>query len=432
MSALDLPLQFAVLAVLLAASAMFSGSETVLFSLSRAALDRAAGSRQPLAQRVARLMSRPQNVLGAVLIGNAAVNTLLFAASFVLINRLSKVVGDWIEPLAGAACVLVVIVGADMTPKVVGVALAERLAPYAALYVSLWQPLLVPVSRVIDLLFVLPFERVVLGRGQRESPTRDVSDEELGALLELSRREGVINPVENLYLNEVIKLSELRVRDVMVARVDVVSFNVRRPAAELRALMRQTCRKKIPVYDGSPDNIIGLISAKVLFFAGDRPLRQLLAPVRFVPDVITCEQLLQHFRATRSQLAIAVDEYGGMAGVVTLEDVLESIVGDISAPHERVGTDEIVPISPREYDISGRLSVHYWAETFGVQPREQRVSTVGGMVTARLGRPAQPGDTVRLGNVEARVTSVRGRRIDRLRVSICQDGSPPSPAEPAA
>ncbi len=431
MPAFDLLVQCAVSLVLLAASAMFSGSETVLFSLSRTALERAAASQQPLTRRVATLMARPKDVLAAILVGNTAANTLLFVTAFIVIKRLSAGVGDWIEPLAGAGCVMVVVVVAEVTPKVVGVALAERLAPFAALYVSVCLPVLAPVGRLIDAFIVMPFERVILGRPKRAHSKHDVSPEELTALLELSRREGVINRIENLYLNEVFRLSELRVHDVMVARVDVVSFNVRRPASELRALMRQTGRKKIPVYDGSPDNIIGLIYAKVLFFAGDVPLRPLVAAVRFVPEIITCEQLLQHFRETRSQFAVAVDEFGGVAGVVTLEDVLESIVGDISAPHELTEPDEIIRLSPREYDISGRLSVHYWAEVFGTEPLEQRVATVGGVVTARLGRPAQPGDKVRFGNIEAEVSVVRGQRIERVRVRLLGAEAPPAAEAPA-
>ena len=141
-------------------------------------------------------------------------------------------------------------------------------------------------------------------------------------------------------------------------------------------------------------------------------------PVHFVPEVATCEHLLHHFRQTRTQLAIAVDEYGGMAGLVTLEDILEEIVGELSEPEDEPAELEIRPLSDSEYDVSGQLDVRYWTEIFGLPRQAERVATVGGLVMARLGRPARIGDTVRLGNVERRVTSVQRRRIERLHLRL--------------
>jgi len=141
-------------------------------------------------------------------------------------------------------------------------------------------------------------------------------------------------------------------------------------------------------------------------------------PVRFVPELITCEQLLAHFRGTKTQLAIAVDEYGGVAGLATLEDVLEQIVGELHDPEDAPDEPDIQSLPEGEYDISGQLSVHYWVETFGLPPRIERVATVGGLVMARLGRPAQVGDLVQFGNVALEVTRVRRRRIDRLRLRL--------------
>ncbi len=234
----------------------------------------------------------------------------------------------------------------------------------------------------------------------------------------MSRRRGLINRVEDVYLREVIDLSEIRARDIMVPRVEVQMFDVSGPPAELRNLMRSTRLTKIPVYDGAIDNIIGLVYAKILFFEPDKPLRDLVTPVRFVPELITGEQLLQHFRDTKSQIAIAVDEFGGMAGLVTLEDVLEEIVGEIHDPEDEQLEPEIVQLSETEYEISGRLGVHYWVETFGIRGLTERVATVAGLVTARLGRPARVGERIRIGNVELSVLALSGRRIQRLQLTL--------------
>jgi CBS domain containing-hemolysin-like protein len=158
----------------------------------------------------------------------------------------------------------------------------------------------------------------------------------------------------------------------------------------------------------------------VLFFQPNRPLRELVTPVRFVPELMTGEQLLNHFRSTKSQVAIVVDEYGGMAGLVTLEDVLEHIVGDIHDQEDAAAPPEIEPLSDTEFEVSGRLSVKYWPHSFRPADIPDRVTTIGGLVASRLGRPARLGDEVRVANLRLRVSKMLGRRILRVRVRLLE------------
>jgi CBS domain containing-hemolysin-like protein len=414
-------LQVALLLLLVVLSGTFSGSETVLFALTPAQLQRCAASSNPFRRLAARLMNHPKRTITTILIGNTAVNVLLFATSYVLFRDLAAQAGAWITPVAGIASVLLVVVCGEVVPKVLGVALADKLAPISATIVQFAGYVLRPAGRLLDLVVVEPLTRLVFGRpGHRAPCENELSTTELKTLLEMSRRGGLINRIEDVYLREVIDLSEIRARDIMVPRVEVQMFDVNGPPDELRALMRTSHLTKIPVYDGAVDDIIGLVYAKILFFESDKPLRDLVTPVRFVPELITGEQLLLHFRKTKSQIAIAVDEFGGMAGLVTLEDVLEEIVGEIHDPEDEHREPEIVQLSDDEYEISGQLSVHYWVETFGLSGLTERVATVAGLVTARLGRPAHVGDVVLIGNVRVAVAAVSGRRIQRLRLSLLE------------
>ena len=419
LSWLTITLNLALMLGLVVLSGALSGSETVLFSLSRTQLEQAAASSSRFRRLASHLMRRPKHTLMTILVGNTAVNVLLFAVSYVFFHQLSARAGPWVMPLSGVASVLLVVVGADVTPKVLAVRFAERAAPYSAAIVNVLGYVAGPIGRVIDVLLAEPFTRIVLGSvSGRDTGQRDLSTDELKALLHMSRRRGEINRVEDRFLREIIDLGSTRVHDVMVPRVEVAAYDLNASADGLRELMRQTRLKKIPIYDGSIDNIVGLVYAKMLFLEPDRPLREVVTSVDFVPELATCEHLLQHFRQTRTQLAIAVDEHGGMAGLVTLEDVLEEIVGEISDPEEEPGEPEIRPLTDTEYDISGRLDVRYWAETFGLPRQTERVTTVGGLVTARLGRSARIGDVVRLSNVDLSVTSVHRRRIERLRLRL--------------
>ena len=409
----------ALLFLLVVLSGIFSGSETVLFALSPAQLRKQAASSNPFRRLAVRLMKHPKRTLTTILVGNTTVNVLLFAASYVLFRGLAAQAGAWIMPVAGVVSVMLVVVVGEVVPKVVGVTLAPRLAPASATVVHFSGYLLAPLGRGLDLLVLEPLTRLIFGRPSRHAPVAShLSTGELKTLLEMSRQRGLINRVEDIYLREVIDLSKIHVSDIMVPRVEVEMFDVNGDPDELREVMRRTRLTKIPVYEDSIDNIVGLVYAKILFFEPDKSLRELVSPVRFVPEVISGEQLLLHFRRTKSQLAIAVDEYGGMAGLVTLEDVLEEIVGEIAAPEDEESTPEIEQVSETEYNISGQLSVHYWVELFGIGGLTERVATVAGLVTARLGRPAQIGESVTIGNVRLTVAAADGPRIERLRLRL--------------
>lgn len=409
------------LLVLVVLSGIFSGSETVLFTLTSVQIERAAASANPFRRLVAHLLKRPKEVLRSILVVNTAVNVLLFATSFVLFQSLAAQAGPWVTPVSGVASILLVVVFGEVVPKVLAVKLAERLAPLSATVVRMADVVAGPVGKIIDVALAEPFVRVVLGGGQKVAPpTGDLSRAELKALLELSRRGGTLRLLEDSFLRAVLDLGHTRVREVMVPRVAMRMYDVNESPEGLRTLMRETRYKKIPVYDGTPDAVVGMVYAKVLFLQPDRPLQELVQPVRFVPELITCERLLAHFRESRTQLAITVDEYGGVAGLVTLEDVLERIVGEIDDTQDREEPD-IRPLESGDFDISGGLSVHYWVEAFRLPPRVERVATVGGLVMAQLGRPAQEGDRVRFGNIELEVIRVAQRRIERLRLRLLNE-----------
>jgi putative hemolysin len=406
---------------LLIFSAAFSGSEAALFAFSPSATDADGRPGDRRTRQIENLLQRPRELLLAILIGNTAVNTLFFASVYVLVEAVARTAGSWVRPVGGAASVLAIIVLAEIVPKIVGVNAPQRLAPYAARFMTVVGVVLLPAARLLEAALLQPAERAWRARrgaaGTASNST--ITTAELKAVLELSRRRRVINRMEDRFVRGVLDFGQIRVRDVMVPRVQIVAFDVDGDPEELRQRIRETKLKKIPVYEGTIDNIVGLVYAKMLLLAAPQaPLRSIAMPVRFVPEQSSLEQLLQHFRATRSQIAIVVDEYGGVAGLVTLEDVLEQIVGDIADEHDELEPPEVVPISDTEYEVDGQLSVHYWAELFHLPRACEQVATIGGLVTAELGRPAQVGDRVEIGNVELEVQAVQNFRIERLRVRL--------------
>jgi CBS domain containing-hemolysin-like protein len=417
------------LLVLLGVSGLFSGAETVLFSLSRHERARMKKSRNRLEVLAANLLDDPRALLTSLLMGNMTCNIIVFVVSTLLLSRLSEHFSQgqgehwWGKVLVGALVVvppLMVTYVSDVFPKVIGSLNNTRIAPLIALPVTTLVRVLWPVSQAVDVAVMRPLHRLVGPRRYEAG----FSTEELHELLEMSEKQGVIDVSENELLQEVLRIADLKVRDVMTPRVDVVAFNVKEPPEKLIELFRETHLAKMPVFEGQIDNLLGLVYAKTVLLqeldpADQRRLdvRKLLQPVRYVPEQQTLDRLLLHFRQTKTQLAVVVDEFGGVVGLVALEDVVEQMVGDIHEPHDaparavqRVGSDE--------YLVPGDLSVSDWMDAFGAKVETTHTTTVAGLIAARLKRVPREGDEVRLDHLVMRVESMRGRRVDKVRLTL--------------
>jgi len=202
------------------------------------------------------------------------------------------------------------------------------------------------------------------------------------------------------------------------------------PARLALLVFRRTRATKVVVYEGEMDEVLGVVYAKTVFLSPDRPLADLVRPVYYVPEMKTVEGLLRDFRDRKIQFAVVVDEYGGVAGVVTLEDCLEAIVGDIEDETDRPGADPVQRLGESEYLLAGDLSVRSWVDLFDLDLPEAdgRYTTVAGFVTALLGRVPRPGDAVRWRNLEFTADEVRHRRLTRVRLRLL--GPVPEPEEP--
>ncbi|MDP6582776.1 MAG: hemolysin family protein, partial [Vicinamibacterales bacterium] len=237
-------------------------------------------------------------------------------------------------------------------------------------------------------------------------------------VLDLAARRGSIDRDAGVMLQEIVELTGLMTCDIMVPRVDMIAGDIATPRAALIQTFKDTGLTRLPVYDGDVDNVVGAIVARALLLSPGKPLRELLEPITFVPEVASVERLLVGFRANSTKLAIVVDEYGGAAGLVTLEDVLEEIVGEMPDPREVDSEPAVRQIGDGLYELDGNLPIHEWADAFEIDLRRQRISTVGGFVTSLLGRIPRVGDTATYRNLHFTVESLDRRRIGRLRLQL--------------
>jgi len=420
--------------LLLGASAFFSGAETALFNLSREQLRRFRAARSPLRRATARLMDDPRRVLVTVLLGNMTVNTAFFVMGVMLIHEVGVrhpgQVGHWRLVIGVLVPVLVVVLG-EVTPKSVAASVPHRLAPLAGLPLMVLEYVVLPVRVLLGYAIVVPLTRLVMGGPRTERGF--VTTEELQAVVELSEREGAVTPDEGDMLVEVLDLGERRVREAMTPRVEVVGCDLDSPMDKVLGLFGRSRLTKLLVYAGKMDNVVGIVYAKTAYLHPEGPLRRLVRPVYFVPETKTVESLLKAFRSRRIQFAVVVDEYGGLAGVVTLEDCLEVIVGEIEDETDRPASEPVQALGESEYRLAGDLSVRSWEDLFGARLPESggRYTTLAGFVTSLLGRLPAEGERIRWGNLEFTVEEVRRRRIQRVRLRLLPPGEQNANTEPA-
>lgn len=395
------------LGVLILLSGACSASETALFSLSHK--DRArAGT---LARR---LLAEPQGLLASLLLANLVVNLLFFAFAARLAAPDSSM-GPW---LAGLLALLAILILGEILPKTLALRapllVARTLSWPLALFSFAVRPGRLLLEGTIGLLF-RAFG--VAGRDERA-----ITTEMLSRVLEESADDGLLAASEAEILTEVLELESIRVREIMTPRVDMLAIDLEADNP-LEVLPEALARRLswLSVIEGNRDKIVGRVRLRDLLPEPRRPLTQLVMPVKFVPEVASVMALLSVLREDRTSEAVVIDEWGGTAGVVTLEDVIEEIVGELRVEGE--GRERpVVPLGEGRFRVSGSLAVRDWNEQFGLAIVPNEFETVAGLVTALLGRIPRTGDRVRLGSLVGEVHEVRGRRVLTVDMYVAAQG----------
>ena len=399
--------QIVFMLILLCCSAFFSGSETAFTNLTRRQRRQLRESQHRLSKLAGRLLKKPGKLLNCFLFGNMTVNVLFYAAASVLIVRISKQ-----STIAGAVAAFisfaVLVLFGEILPKSIAFANSKALSIVFALPAFICLRIFTPIEFVFKFFILEPILRLLLG------PTRSpgtITISEFKSLIETTRKQGLITADENKLLSEIIELGFLKVRHVMRPRVDMIACSVTNSNQEVRRKMQKNHLTKLPVYARSIDNIAGVVYLRKLLLNDNVTIDKMVEQVHFVPEQKTVESLLEFFRRSKTDMAIVVDEYGGIAGSVRLEDIAEELFGQIEA------TSQIEPIEqtgPFEYRLSGSLAVHDWSELFGIDLAEIHQATVGGMVTALLGKIPKSGDVAYLKNLKFTVENVRKHRIETV------------------
>lgn len=383
-----IPLLLAIL--LVPVGGVFAAIDSALMTVSPARVDDLVRADRPGARRLARIaIDRPRYVNLMVLLRL----TCEIAATVLLAAALSEVL-SWGWALAVTAVIMVVVdyVVIGVGPRTLGRQHAYSISLAAALPLQAIGALLGPVSRLL----IMIGNAITPGRGFRNGPF--ASEVELREIVDMAQQSGVVDSEERRMIQSVFELGDTAARAVMVPRTEMVWIEADKAVAQAMSLAVRSGHSRIPVIGENVDDILGVVYLKDLVPYADRgrsvQVRAVMRPAVFVPDSKPLDALLDEMQRRRNHMALLVDEYGGIAGLVTIEDVLEEIVGEIADEYD---TDEIAPVEELGegvYRVSTRLPVEDLGELFGLEIEEEDVDTVGGLLAHTLGRVPLPGSEV--------------------------------------
>lgn len=424
----DLILSVLAIALLLLISGFFSGSETALTAASRARMHQLEKEGDSRARIVNRLREHKERLIGGILLGNNLVNIL---ASAIATSLLLSLVGDGAVILATVIMTLLVLIFSEVLPKTYAIHRAETSALLVARLLSWVIAVLAPITRGITLI-VRGLLRL-LGTDIRDVGVSDYVDELRGAI-ELHRGPEMEVDEERAMLRSILELNEVEVSEIMTHRKNVVAIDADQSPERIVAEVIESPFTRLPIWRGDSDNIVGVLHAKDVLRAvraadgetGDVNLQDIAKKPWFIPDTTTLRDQLQAFRARRGHFALVVDEYGSLQGVVTLEDILEEIVGEIDDEHDQPVTG-ITPHSNGSYIVDGSVTIRDLNRQFEWNLPDEQASTVAGLVLHEAQRIPQVGQIFTFYGIRFEILRRQRNQIVALRLTppAKQDASQP-------
>ncbi|MEK7838982.1 MAG: hemolysin family protein [candidate division NC10 bacterium] len=404
------------LVALVLLSALLTGAEAAFFSLGRARLRRLAEQQGSEAASLAPLLQQPHDLLVTLLVGITVINIGASALAAAVAERLFGPAG---LAVAIVGMIFLLSVFGEVLPMTLAVEHPERFSAWVSRPVTWFSVLLAPVRVILGTFTVLTL-RLIGSERARGGP--EISEEELRTMVDVGTREGVVERTEREMIHRVFELEDTLVREVMVPRPDMFCLDVATPCERVLDLLRENLLSRVPVFEGTIDQIVGVLYTKDLLphlrgLPADFDLRAHLHPPYFVPESKRADALLREFQAKRLHLAIVVDEYGGTAGLVALEDLLEELVGEI---RDEFDEEErlIHPVGHGTFRVSGKLPIDQLNAATGLSVSNEAYDTVGGWVLDLFGRIPHKGEKTETPDVAVTVEKVERMRVVEVLVRL--------------
>jgi putative hemolysin len=408
-------------------SALFSGSETAITGLGSLKAKHLLDTRGEKAKELNLWLHHPSRVLSTILLFNTAVNIL---ASAIATEYANKYFQDRALAIATGFTTLVILIFSEILPKTIGKIYTEALAVPAMKFVYFCyrgtMPLVIGLSYLASTL-------IELFGGGKHQPGPQITEEELEFLVNVGEKAGVFEETKQDMISGVFEFDEIKVREIMTPRTDMTAIELKTPLHAAVKLAYESGHARIPVYDERIDNVVGILLAKDLLQFAASPekmqitkIQHLMRKPRRVPESKLIMDVFKELKRTKTHMAIVIDEYGGTAGLITLEDMLEEIVGEIQDEHDEEQA-KIIEISPGIYDVMGQMNLDEFLDFFEITPAQihaeglQEAETVAGYMIQVTGDLPKVGQSTTIGPLVCEVSQVVRHRVERVRVRKNQE-----------
>ena len=408
-------MQIIALVILVLLSAFFSGTETAFTSFNKTRMKTLAQDGNKRAKAVMEVEDRYEKFLSTTLVGNNIVNisastiSTLFFASFIKGNQ------SLAATVSTAVMTVIILVFGEISPKFLGKDFADSYTMRTVGIVRFLMTVLTPLTALFSLW------RILLSKVFKSDPALSITEDEIMTMVEEAQNEGGIDEHEGDLIKSAIEFNDLEVEAILTPRVDIVAITLDMAMDEVAELFRSSGFSRLPVYRDTIDNIVGVVHEKDfnrLMYDGKKSFESAIHEVFCITEGMKISKLLREFQAAKTHMAIVVDEYGGTAGLVTMEDVLEGLVGEIWDEHDEV-IENIKKVSDDTYLINGSASMNELEDihTFSDEVLDEN-ATVNGWVLDNLGKIPEVGDEFEFENLSVKVIRVDGRRAAEIRLVV--------------
>ncbi|MBP3284460.1 MAG: HlyC/CorC family transporter [Clostridia bacterium] len=399
------------LIILVFCSGYFSATETAFSSLNHIKIKNMADDGNKRAKLVEKMLNNYDRLLSTILVGNNIVNITSASIATVLFVRYFQDAGVTLSTLV---MTIVILIFGEVSPKSLAKDFAEEFAMFSAPILNFLTILLTPVN------FLFEQWRKLLNKVFHLKADNSITEEELLTIVKEAEDDGELNEQESELIQNAIEFSEVEASDVLTPRVDLIAISKDEDNEEIMKLFFESGFSRLPVYENTIDTIIGFINEKDFnhyVIREKKPLEKIINPVQFVSPTIKVSRLLNILQKSKCHMAIVTDEYGGTMGIVTLEDILEELVGEIWDEHDKV-VSEIDKVSDNEYYMAGGLNLDKMFEFFEMKNEFEDITTVSGWIIEQLGKIPEEGDSFEYENLVVKVEKKDIRRIIKVKITV--------------
>ncbi|MBM7613509.1 HlyC/CorC family transporter [Alkaliphilus hydrothermalis] len=404
------------LVVLLFASAYFSASETALMTLSKIRIRHMLDEDIPGARLISRITEKPGKMLSTILIANNAIN---IGASALATSLAIDIWGNSGVAIATGIMTLLVLIFAEITPKSLAAKKAEQVSlkiikPFSYV-VNLLNPIVVIFTYLTNIIL-----KIIGEESDGELPF--ITEDELKTIVTVSHEEGVLEVEEKQMIYNVFEFGDLHISDVMIQRTDIIAFDVNTSLMEILETLKEEQFSRYPVYEDSIDDIIGVLYVKDMLLGENIhqnfDIKRFMRKPFFTFEFKKISSLFKEMKKNRTHIAVVLDEYGGTAGIVTIEDLIEEIVGEIQDEYDEHEIEEIKVISDSEYLVEGSAKINLVNDLLNIKIESENFDSIGGFIIGELGRLPKEGEVITFNGAKFKVEIIDKNRVKSVRIKL--------------